>query len=197
VKPLSNGMVRAATSLLTRVEAVPAPASLVECVQGDAAAWRALHRQYYPVAGAFLRKLGVAPPELEDACQDVFLQLFRYLPSFRGESEFETWLYRLCLTQARRARVRLRVRRLLSWLPGEELVSSPSFCEHSARRRIEAALAQLSAADRSVFVLYEMEGLPGARIAEIVGCKEATLWRRLHYARKRFLDALEQTEVAR
>jgi RNA polymerase sigma-70 factor, ECF subfamily len=197
MKPLSNGMVRAATSLLTQVDAVAAPASLVECVQGNAAAWRTLHRQFYPVAAAFLRKLGVQPPELEDACQDVFLQLVRSLPSFRGESEFETWLYRLCLTQARRARVRQRVSRLLSWLPGEALVSAPSFCEHSARQRIEAALARLSAADRSVFVLYEMEGLPGARVAEIVGCKEATLWRRLHYARKRFLDALEQTEVAR
>ncbi|MET0410652.1 MAG: RNA polymerase sigma factor [Polyangiaceae bacterium] len=188
-------MVRAATSLLA-AEDVPARPPLLECVAGDAAAWRALHRQYYPVAAAFLRKLGVTPAELEDACQDVFLQLFRYLPGFRGESEFETWLYRLCLTQARRVRLRQRVSRLLSWLPGEDLVSGPSFSEHSARQRIEAALARLSAADRSVLVLYEMEGLPGARIAEIVGCKEATLWRRLHYARKRFLEALEQTEVA-
>jgi RNA polymerase sigma-70 factor, ECF subfamily len=196
VKALSNGMVRAATSLLSD-EAVPVRPALVQCVAGDAAAWRALHRQYYPIAAAFLRKLGVTPAELEDACQDVFLQLFRYLPGFRGESEFETWLYRLCLTQARRVRVRQRVSRLLSWLPGEDLVSAPSFCEHRARERIESSLARLSASDRSVLVLYEMEGLPGARIAEIVGCKEATVWRRLHYARKRFLEALEQTEVVR
>jgi RNA polymerase sigma-70 factor (ECF subfamily) len=181
--------------LLTGVDGVPP--SLLECVAGSAPAWRALHRQYHPLAAAFLRKLGVASSELEDACQDVFLQLFRYLPGFRGESEFETWLYRLCLTQARRVRLRQRLSHLLSWLPGEELVSAPSFCEHSARQRIEAALSRLSASDRSVFVLYEMEGLPGARIAEIIGCKEATLWRRLHYARKRFLEALEQTEAAR
>lgn len=190
-------MVRAAVGLISSVEAVPEPASLVDCVQGDARAWRALHREYYPVATAFLRKLGVGESELEDACQDVFVQLFRYLSSFRGESEFKTWLYRLCLTQARRARVRQRVSRLLSWLPGEAFVSTPSFCEQRARQRMQAALATLSAADRSVFVLYEMEGLSGAQIAEIVGCKQATLWRRLHYARKRFLEALEHTEVER
>jgi DNA-directed RNA polymerase specialized sigma24 family protein len=44
-------------------------------------------------------------------------------------------------------------------------------------------------------VLYEMEGVAGKQIASIVGCKEATLWRRLHYARQVFRQALEATEV--
>jgi RNA polymerase sigma-70 factor, ECF subfamily len=193
-------MVRAATTLYADVDAAAEPLPLGECAGGDAAAWRRLHRQYYPIAVAFLRKLGVEGQDLEDACQDVFLQAFRYLPSFRGDSEFKTWLYRLCITQARKSRRRLRFTRalgqLLAWLPGEAVVSTPAFCEQAARRRIEAALAELSEAERTVFVLYEMEGLAGAQIAEIVRCKPATLWRRLHYARKSFRRALERTEAA-
>jgi RNA polymerase sigma-70 factor (ECF subfamily) len=191
-------MVRAALTSVAKLS--PPELSLPACAQGDAAAWRTLHRQYHPVASAFLRKLGVDRRELEDACQDVFLQLFRYLPRFRGDAEFKTWLYRLCITQARRARVRRRVahtlHQVLAWLPGETTLGTPAFCEQSARLRVEAALARLSTAERIAFVLYEMEGLPGTQIAEVVGCKPATLWRRLHYARKSFRRALEEQEAA-
>jgi len=190
-------MVRAA---LTSVAKISPELSLPACVQGDAGAWRALHREYHPVASAFLRKLGVDPREVDDACQDVFLQLFRYLPRFRGDAEFKTWLYRLCITVARRARLRKRlvhtVHQMLMWLPAETMLSTPAFCEQSARLRVEAALSRLSTTERIVFVLYEMEGLPGTQIAEIVGCKLATLWRRLHYARKNFRRALEAEEAA-
>lgn len=190
-----------ARAALTSIAKLPPELSLASCVSGDAAAWRQLHREYYPVAAAFLRKLGVGPGDLDDACQEVFLQLFRYLPRFRGDAELETWLYRLCITQARRARVKHRfiqaLQQVLRWLPSETTLSAPSFCERAALRRVEAALGQLSSAERTVFVLYEMEGVPGTEIAKIVGCKPATLWRRLHYARKRFCEALERSEAAR
>jgi RNA polymerase sigma factor (sigma-70 family) len=194
------GMVRAAIGSLVEVEAPASPPPpLLRCVQGDRSAWRALHRQYYPVAAAFLRKLGVEERDLEDACQDVFLQMFRYLGSFRGDSDTSTWLYRLCITQARRTRLRQRVartlERVLAFAPRESLVSSLSFCEPSAQRRISAALDRLSEKERQAFVLYEMEGLPGKQVAEIVGCTEATLWRRLHEARQVFRQALAATEV--
>jgi len=192
-------MVRSAATQLSDLDTPGDRLLVLDCVQGDRAAWRILHRRYFPIAAALLRKLGVRERELEDATQEVFLQMFRYLPSFRGESELKTWLYRLCITQARRARRRRRVRealhQVLSLAPEESLVSSPAFCEQTARRRIEKALACLSDGDRSVFVLYEMEGVSGKQIAEIVGCKEATLWRRLHYARKNFRDALEREET--
>src|SRR5688572_30207872 len=174
-------------------------ARLVEdCSFGDEQAWRRFHRRYYPVAVAFLRKLGVRDTELEDATQDVFLQVHKYLPRFRREAELSTWLYRLCITQARRVRRRVRATeallRLLSIVPGEALVSTSSLSEESARKRIESALAKLSEHERSVFVLYEMEGLSGKRIAEIVECPEATVFRRLHYARQTFRQALGADE---
>jgi len=172
---------------------------VLQCVRGDDAAWRSLHLQYYPVTVAFLRKLGVGDDDIDDAAQEVFLQMHRYLASFRGESELKTWLYRLCITEARRVRRRRRIgdglRRLLTLSPPSSLLSSPPFSEHSARRRVSAALDSLTENERSVLVLYELEGLPGKQIAEVLGCKEATLWRRLHYARKRFLALMEDSNV--
>jgi RNA polymerase sigma-70 factor (ECF subfamily) len=179
-----------------RAEAAPR----LECAAGDALGWRELHRHFQPVAVAFLRKMGVREGDLDDACQDVFVEMFRYLPRFRGDADPKTWLYRLCITQARRTRARHRIRdtleRLLARAPEAWPQSSPSFCERAARRRIDAALARLSESDRTVFVLFEMEGLPGEQVAEIVGCTTATLWRRLHHARERFRAALVGSEEA-
>jgi RNA polymerase sigma-70 factor, ECF subfamily len=188
-------MVRAAVTPLAELPNCAEPPLVLDCVRGDRSAWRRLHQRYHPVSVAFLRRLGVSEADLEDATQEVFLEMFRYLPRFRGSAELTTWLYRLCITQARRSRRRRRVaqaiQQLLLMTPVESWISSPAFSENLARKRIEDALKQLSEAERSVFVLYEMEGLPGKQIAEILGCKEATLWRRLHYARKRFLEAFE------
>jgi RNA polymerase sigma-70 factor, ECF subfamily len=165
-----------------------------DCAEGDALAWRKLHRKYYPVAAAFLRKLGVRERDLEDATQDVFLQMYKYLPRFRRQAELSTWLYRLCITQARQTRRRSRVTEallsLLSIMPSSSLLSEPAFSEDLAKQRIAQALASLPERERSVFVLYEMEGLPGKQIADIVKCPEATVWRRLHYARRTFREAL-------
>ena len=164
------------------------------CVAGEAAAARALHARYYPVAAAFLRKLGARPEEVEDAAQEVFLQFFRYLASFRGESELKTWLYRLCVTEARRLRRRRNlgalVRRLLArQVPGEPAPPS-AHNEATAARLVARALDRMSEPHRLVFVLFEMEGLPGKQVAEIAGCPEATLWRRLHDARRVFRETL-------
>jgi len=168
---------------------------LLECVRGNHEAWRSLHLRYYPVTMVFLRKLGVGESDLEDASQEVFLQMHRYLPRFRGNAQLKTWLYRLCITQARQVRRRRRMGDALrSWFslrPESANPSSAGFCEESARRRMLAALEALSEGERLAVVLYDLEGLAGRQVAEILRCKEATLWRRLHYARKKFVQALE------
>jgi len=167
---------------------------LLECVRGNNDAWCSLHFHYYPITIAFLRKLGVGELDLEDASQEVFLQMHRYLPRFRGNADLKTWLYRLCITQARHLRRRRRMSAALrAWfsLRPETNVSSPGFCEESARRRVQAALDSLTESQRTALALYDLEGLPGKQVAEILSCKESTLWRRLHYARKEFVEALE------
>jgi RNA polymerase sigma factor (sigma-70 family) len=199
--PFADVEVPQAGEITEEVE-VPAPWSsridsrlLDDCIAGDESAWRHLHRLCYPRAAAFLRKLGVRELDLEDTAQDVFVQLFRYLPSFRREAELSTWLYRICISQARGARRRQRVTetlsRLLSLGSVPTLVSTPSLPDEIVRRRVEAALSKMTERDRTVFVLYEMEGVPGKRIAEIVDSPEASVWRRLHGAREVFRCALE------
>jgi RNA polymerase sigma-70 factor (ECF subfamily) len=168
---------------------------VTRCVTGDDQAARDLFAQYYPIAGAFLGKLGVKPVDIEDASQDVLLQFFRYLPSFRGEAELKTWLYRLCITEARRLRRRWRIGATLRALLADEpavtdVVPPATRSEETMARLCQSALDSMNEGHRLVFVLYEMEGLPGKQIAELAGCPLPTVWRRLHTARKHFRSAL-------
>jgi RNA polymerase sigma-70 factor, ECF subfamily len=162
------------------------------CTAGDLLAWQDLHRQYYSVVRAFLRRLGVQDREVEDACQDVFVRLYRSLGSFRGDSELKTWIYKLCITEAGRMRRRLRAwegaRNLAAGDSEEPSVPAPEPTDFMLRQRVEAALGRMSAGDRAAFVLYELEGLSGKDIAEVLGCPVATVWRRLHYARRAFFE---------
>jgi RNA polymerase sigma-70 factor (ECF subfamily) len=173
--------------------AAPSISLLVErCVAGEEAAWRGLHRRYHRTAIAVLRRLGVAPDQLEDACQEVFLDVFQYLPGFRHEADFQTWLYRICVSRARVARRRARVTSFLkSLLPdsGREPVGQ-SLEEGQASRQLAKALGQLTEAERVVFVLFELEGLSGKEVAKIIQRPPATVFRRLHDARKRFEESL-------
>jgi RNA polymerase sigma-70 factor (ECF subfamily) len=168
---------------------------LRRCAARDRTAWRDLHRAYYPCAAAFLRKLGVRNRELEDACQEVFLQAYRCLDTFRGEAQFRTWLYRLCITEARRVRRRSHLTQKISaWLrlsPPEAHIAGPDLSDSRLKSQVEAALSSLSEGERIVFVLFELEGLSGAEVAEIAGCPVATVWRRLHDARQTFRAAIE------
>jgi RNA polymerase sigma-70 factor, ECF subfamily len=184
-------------SMISTLENTAVAEALVgRCVSGERQAWRDLHRTYYPVMAAFLRKLGVRDAELEDACQDVFVRLHRYLPGFRGGAELKTWLYRLCATEAGRVRQKRRVSEALGFILRHQLAADPPVSRQElpadlARRKVEAALGVLKPPERLVFVLYEFEGLSGERIAKIAECPVATVWRRLHYARKAFQSAIE------
>ena len=180
------------SSAVSAVQSGP-PDLLHRCVAGDAAAWRGLHQRYHGNAVSVLRRMGVPGNQLEDACQDVFVDVFQYLPRFRGEADFRTWLYRICVSRARTSRRRARLWALFPATlpqPAEEL-GGQLLDESIASRRLASALAQLSDAERAVFVLFELEGLSGKEIARIIERPEATVFRRLHDARKRFTSAIE------
>ena len=177
------------------LSAVPSGPDLLDrCVAGEAVAWRGLHQRYHGNAISVLRRLGVPANQLEDACQDVFVDVFHYLPRFRGEADFRTWLYRICLSRARVARRRAKLWALFSALApehSEELGGQP-LEDGRASRQLARALAKLSEAERVVFVLFELEGLSGKDIAQVIERPEATVFRRLHDARKRFTAAIEE-----
>jgi len=167
---------------------------LARCVAGDERAWQALHGRFAGTVSRFLHRLGVPADSLDDAAQEVFLEAFRALPSFRGEAALKTWLYRLSVTQARRSR-RLtrftqRLRRLLLLEARDEL-DWGAYDPRQADRIVQDALSRLSTIERETFVLYEIEGQSGAQIAAILDCPEATVYRRLHDARKKFQNLIE------
>ncbi len=162
---------------------------LTRCAEGDEAAWAHLYRQYGERARRFLLRMGVESTLVDDTCQEVFLQAFRYLPRFRGECSFQTWLYRICASEARRSRQRARLNRLVCALLmkcEQEAFSSGEIGEESAARLVQRALSSLEEHERLVFVLYELEGLSGKAVAEVAGCPVQTVWSRLHYARRAF-----------
>lgn len=168
------------------------------CVAGDMSAWRDLHRRYYPIALAFLRKLGVRPRDQEDVCQEVFLQIFRYLGKFRADAELKTWMYQICASQAsqyhRRWKLLTRLLDVFSEPPTDPVAPASDLTGQSAQRLLDQALAPMNEGERLVFVLFELEGLSGVEVAEIAQCPINTVWRRLHDARNKFRLALDLVE---
>jgi len=172
----------------------PTEVLVARCVAGDEQAWAWLYSRHARTIAHFLRRLGVAPDALEDALQEVFLQAFRSLDKFRGEAAIKTWLYRLAVTQARRTREKARFARRIRQLLMLEVTAEGDWGDeepHRAERLLQAALSQLSAIEREAFVLYELEGQSGVELAAIFRCPEATVYRRLHDARKKFQAFIE------
>ena len=166
------------------------PDLLDRCVAGDPHAWRELHAAYRPVALAFLRRLGVGAREAEDACQEIFVQIFRYLPRFERRAEFRTWIYKLCISQATRARRRSLLAAPFGWVRKvlADPVVWPEFSAARAEELVDAALARLSRRQREIFVLFEFEEMATADIARLLGSPSATVRRQLQEARHRFED---------
>jgi len=158
------------------------------CASGDEAAWRELHDTYRPVVVRFLRRMGLDAFEAADGAQEVFIQVHRYLWRFEGRSDLKTWLYKLCLSRATRLHRRKRVQRTIAALFGRAHEAPPAFGEKmhdaEARHLLSVAIARLKPIHRDVFVLFEIEGLSGEEVARVAGCPVATIWRRLHDARK-------------
>jgi RNA polymerase sigma-70 factor (ECF subfamily) len=134
--------------------------------------------------------LGVPPAEREDACQDVFMAVYRSLGSFRGDARLSTWIYRIASRGAGRLVRRRRLQALVSTLllreppPGD----SADVAEQTARvHLLDTLLERLPPKKRLVLVLFEIEGVPVEEIAKIVECPVNTVWSRLHHARAELL----------
>ncbi len=169
---------------------------------GEKAAFRELfelHREM--VARVVYRMLGPSP-EVEDVVQDVFVNVFRSLHTFRGDSKFTTWLYRLATNvtkmHLRKKRSRPRFVDVPDDRPVERVESRTPRDEAEQRERITAIyrlLDQLSEKKREVIVLHDFEGISAKEISERVGAPVLTVRTRLFYARKELYAALENEPV--
>src|SRR5436190_23187379 len=81
---------------------------LARCRRGDADAWDELFDRHYAAAGRFVFQLGhdFTREDAEEICQEVFLSVIKNLESFHGESQFQTWLFRIAANKARDYRER-------------------------------------------------------------------------------------------
>ncbi|MEW6306676.1 MAG: RNA polymerase sigma factor [Verrucomicrobiota bacterium] len=83
---------------------------LTLCLKGDAAAWDELFNRHYAAAGRFVFQLApeFTREDVEEICQEAFLTVIRNLASFKGNSQFQTWLFRIAANKARDYRERQR-----------------------------------------------------------------------------------------
>jgi len=139
--------------------------------------------------------------DAEDVTQEVFMQLFRKIDTFRGESAFATWLHRLTVNVVlMRLRKKSRIESPIGEGDdlGEPSASSPeNLADPEAtpvgaidRMDLERAMAQLPLGFSRVFSLHDVEGYGHAEIARMLGISEGTSKSQLHKARRRLRDLL-------
>jgi RNA polymerase sigma-70 factor (ECF subfamily) len=152
-----------------------------------------IFEQHTPFLWRALTNLGVPSHEVQDLCQEIMITVHRRLPSFDGRS-LRGWLYGICVRVASDYRRSARVRReIVSESPPDE-VSSSDLVEFIDRGRdvrlLLGALAQLDEAKRVAFVLFEIEELTLAEVAEAVGAPLQTVYSRIKAAREQMQRAL-------
>ena len=131
--------------------------------------------------------------DVDDVVQDVFVQAFRSMPSFKGEAAFGTWVYRIAVNTTIKHMRKSKIRRAVSIDDPDTglddlLVSSNGDCPQDATERLERSQAVRRAVEtlpekhKAVVVLHYFENFGCDEIAKITGCSVGTVWSRLHYA---------------
>ncbi len=179
---------------------------LVDAVRrGDVEAYRFLVERYQDRVHGVLRRLTDDPDRVEELAQEAFVRAFIGLRSFRGESQFGTWLIQIAVYAARDLNKRDRRARLVSLDEIEAgsgaiaaLTETRSaydplerLNERELTERLEWALEGLPPAYREVFVLRVAEEMSYDEIAEITGDSVGSLKVRLHRARSLLKEAME------
>ena len=171
------------------------------CLAGRREAFGQLVERYQNRLFHSLMHLLGSTEDAQDAAQDAFVQAFEKLASFRGQSQFYSWLFRIAFNTAvsarrktRRMSVSLDARREASGLEPSDVNPStePSYSmDVSDRQRlVQQALAELSEEFRTALVLKEMDGMSYEEIADIVDVPMGTVRSRIHRARLELRDKL-------
>ncbi len=172
--------------------------------QGDAGAFERIYRLHNRRVYALCLRMVGNTAEAEDLTQDAFLQLFRKIGTFRGESAFSTWLHRLAVNV-----VLMKLRK--KTLPETSLEESTDPEDESTgpkreigapdlllsgsidRVHLERAIEQLPPGYRQVFVLHDVQGYEHNEIAGLMDCSIGNSKSQLHKARMRLRELLQET----
>jgi RNA polymerase sigma-70 factor (ECF subfamily) len=172
--------------------------------QGDAGAFERIYRLHNRRVYALCLRMVGNTAEAEDLTQDAFLQLFRKIGTFRGESAFSTWLHRLAVNV-----VLMKLRKKTLSETSLEESTDPEDEANGPRREIgapdllltgsidrvhlERAIAQLPPGYRQVFVLHDVQGFEHNEIAGLMDCSIGNSKSQLHKARMRLRELLQET----
>lgn len=170
---------------------------------GDAAAFERIYQLHSRRVYALCLRIARNPTEAEDLTQEAFLRAFRMIQTFRGESAFSTWLYRLALNV-----VLMKLRK--KNLPAASLEETTKLNEENTgqskgvggldlrltglidRLNLERAVEQLPSAFKAVFVLHDIQGYKHHEIAEMMDWPVGTSKGKLHRARMRLRELLHE-----
>jgi RNA polymerase sigma-70 factor (ECF subfamily) len=169
--------------------------------QGDAEAFQALYEMHKRRVYSLCLRMTANTAEAEDLAQEAFLQLFRKIGTFRGESAFSTWLHRLSVNV-----VLMHLRK--KSLPVVSLEETTQGTEEDSpkkdfgaddlalagsidRLQLQKAVESLPPGYRTIFVLHDVEGYEHNEIAGIVGCSIGNSKSQLHKARMKLRDLLK------
>lgn len=140
-------------------------------IQGDEAAMRALWARHAPHIDMVVRRLaGPDHDAAQDIAQEVWIQIFRALPTYRGDSQFATWAHRIAVNRTLNALRRTRrLARIEVDIEDDSVAVTPDTDGSFVRASIEQAAAQLSPGARTVFLLHDVEGYTHEEIAAELG----------------------------
>src|SRR6476619_8663129 len=139
-------------------------------IEGDERALQALWSQHSPHIDAVIRRLVGDPDLAADIAQEVWIQIFRAVPGYRGESQFGTWAHRIAVNRTLNALRKIkRIAKLET-----EIEDDSAFVEGDSDRTflaesIDEAMNKLSPGARMVFVLHDIEGYTHDEIGKELG----------------------------
>src|SRR6266436_3504900 len=176
--------------------------------QGDAEAFEIIYQRHSGRVYALCLRMLRDPVEAEDRAQEVFIQLFRKIHTYRGESAFSTWLHRLT---ANLVLMHLRRKKPISISldeidgsdegddrPRNEIgAPDPRLSGLVDRLTLQSAIEQLPRGYREIFILYDVQGYDHSEIAKTLGRSVGNSKSQLHKARKRLRELLQGTRSYR
>ncbi len=156
---------------------------------GNIAAFELLYKKYSRRTYSLCLRMTSSQTEAEDLTQEVFIQLFRKVGSFRGDSAFSTWLHRLTVNQVlmhfRRRSVKNERTSDDGEMPEQTVhgTADPAKMPVVDRIALKNAIAQLPNGYKRVFVLHDIEGFEHEEVARMMGISIGTSKSQLHKAR--------------
>lgn len=184
---------------LTVVSTPPTDFELAQASsQGDMAAFEEIYQRHHRRVYSICLRMMQHPFEAEDLTQDVFVQLYRKIGGFRGDSAFTTWLHRLTVNQVlmhfRKPTVRSEKVTDAEDIPEQIVIgtANPHKMQIVDKLALENAIEQLPPGYKNVFVLHDVEGFEHEEVARILGCSVGTSKSQLHKARLKLRKFLKK-----